>query len=431
MQRRFEIGFKISYLLFVLISFNVFFARHWYISYLSYVIVALGIAVGVMRLIHVKNYLNAGVFLLLSFVCSYILGALNSFNYGYIDNVKAVVWMSIQFFLIFAFDKNGDYSTEKNALFITFITYTFFCAVIALYMLFTDWTLNVLMDDLYAIRGGVYSRLYGCYTDPNYGAVFAVVSIVLSVYYLVCAHSIKTIVKIFLIINCVLEFLFLYFSGSRTGMLSFFFAFIVFSLMVCVKNKRATRNVFVGVGCLAILFFALIVFQSMLNKNGVVNVGGRSIDRILDGSFFSDSRIGIWGNAMELFKQHPVIGISFRNIFEYANENIPDTFCGYESMHSFLFDVLVSQGIIGVVIILLFFAWAVKMLIEKYKGISSYKEFVFMMTILVAIFVSMLTYSETFYMNTGGAFMFWYVLGYLVNYKEEETFEKSVNAELL
>ena len=49
----------------------------------------------------------------------------------------------------------------------------------------------------------------------------------------------------------------------------------------------------------------------------------------------------------------------------------------------------------------------------KFKG-EKYKYHTVLLSIIAPIFASMMFYSETFYMNTGGAFLFWLTLGYLV-----------------
>ncbi len=447
MQKRLEIGFKILYLLFVLISFNVFFARHWYIPYLSYVIVALGIAVGVMRLLHVRDYLNAGVFLLFSFVCSYVLGAVNSFDYGYIDNVKAVVWMSIQYFLVFAFDKNKDYSQERKILSIVLLVYSCCCAIISLGMMVANWQLINPIEDFGIMYGGfVDNRLWGCYVDPNYGAIISIVSVVISLYYLTGKKDISKRIKAALTINIILEYLYLCYADSRTGLLAVVASVVVVFTIWVSKLKGFVKSIVLAIVLSTILVVGSYGIRNLTSaarveiaKITATRAGlspeeiamemdlarvGRIDEQIGGGTDVTNNRLAIWGNAIEIFKQHPIVGISYRNIREYAYDKIPDTYAGFESMHNFFFDILVSQGIIGVAILFMLMGWVIWTLIKKYKALTDYREFAFMMAIIAAIFASMLTYSETFYMNTGGAFIFWYVLGYLINFKEKKEIEE-------
>lgn len=444
MKKKFELIFKVVYFLLTLVSFNVLFARHSYISYISYIVVGLGIIIGFVRLLHVKNYLNAGVFLLVSFVCSYVLGAINTIGLGYADNIKAVVWMSVQYFLIFAFDKKSDFSYEKDILFKVFLGYTWLCSAVSIWMMITKWQRYDLYEGIYWVQGGfIDNRLYGCYTDPNYGAIFAIISILLSVFYLVNKKSIKTIWKTLLVINIVFEFLYLCYSDSRTGLLAVMASSVVLFVVWKAKEKGFLKSLalglVVGTVIVGLVFavqkgtsFAKIEIAKVIATKSDASAEevllemdrarvGRVDDQIGGGDDITNNRIAIWGNAIEMFKQNPIIGISYRNIREYALENIPDTYIGFESMHNFFFDILVSQGIVGVLILIALMVWIIWTLVKKYLSLDSYSEFAFLMAVIAAIFASMLTYSEAFYMNTGGAFLFWYILGYLVNFRCEKT----------
>ena len=220
MRRNLELAFKVIYLLLTFVSFNVLFARHWYIPYISYAVVGFGIVVGTVRLFRIKNYLNAGIFLLLSFVFSYILGAINTVYYGYMDNIKAVIWMLIQYFIIFAFDKTKDVKNERDILFKVYLLYTGIAAIVSMWMMVTKWTYYSRVEEIYWVQGGfIDNRLFGCYTDPNYGAIIAIVSIVLSLYFLIRDKDMKKIYKVLLIMNIVFEYLYICYSDSRTGLL--------------------------------------------------------------------------------------------------------------------------------------------------------------------------------------------------------------------
>lgn len=438
MKKNIDLAFKISYLMLTLISFNVLFARAWYVTYISYAVIAFGVVAGALRLFYIKDYLNAGIFLLMSLVFSYILGATTTFEYGYMDNLKAVIWMIVQYFLVFAFDKKENADFERTVLFKVFLTYTGICAVISLWMMATHWQKYSMFEGIYRVQGGfIDNRLFGCYVDPNYGAIFALISIAISVYYLSEHKSLKVFWKFLLTINIIFEFLYICYSDSRTGILAIFASSFVFVFLWMIKQKGFIKTVAIALVTSFVLVIAVYGVQKGTSaakvkiaeitaaKSGASEEEieaekylarvGRIDEQIGEGTDVSNNRFAIWGNAIEMFKQHPVTGISYRNIREYAEKNIPDTYVGFESMHNAFFDVLVSQGIIGMTILVLFIAWVIYNLIRKYQSLSDYKEFAFLMAIIAAIFVSMLTYSEVFYMNTGGAFLFWYVLGYLIN----------------
>ena len=86
-------------------------------------------------------------------------------------------------------------------------------------------------------------------------------------------------------------------------------------------------------------------------------------------------------------------------------------------MHNSVIDIMVSQGIIGLIIILTFVVMILKELFTKFRFLkgNEYKKCVFMLASVIAVGSSMMFYSETFYMNTAGAFIFWTLLGYMMN----------------
>lgn len=449
MEKRAELTFKISYLLLTLISFNVFFARQWFVTYLSYAIVIVGLALGVMRLLHFRDYLNAGVFLLLFFTLSYVLGSINTYQYGIVDNIKAVIWMLVQYFLLFAFDKNRDYSNERDIIFKVLLLYVSCCSMISMILMAKKWQYETVVDDIYLIRGGfIHNRLFGCYTDPNYGAVLSVVAIIIAVFFIVTlknsekhGKTLRIVLFVLLSVSIILNFLYICYSGSRTGMMSAAASVIVI-LTGLFARKSGKIKTFVIVTVSAVLIVGMLYVLRNVTSNLEVEIAKSNaisseaseyeINRQMDlarigkagpeddpGYDFFSGRLRIWKNAVEIFSQHPLLGISFRNVYEYATVNIPTTFARFESMHNAFFDILVSQGILGVLLISAFFVWALKALIDKNKSLVRHFEYDVMLAVAVAVLVSTITYSEVFYMNTGGAFVFWYSLGYLINLKEQ------------
>lgn len=458
LENKIELIFKLLYFAFTLISFNSFCARQFYISYISYAIVAFGALILINRLTHIKDYLNSKIWLLVAFVISYVLGAINTLRYGVMENIQAVAWMSIQFFVVFAYDvkKEKELARKEFKIITTFfIAYTMLMAIIGLALMIAKYECYTVIDGMYVIAAGfLFNRLWGCYIDPNYGAIFSLVSILLSMYYF--KNSNKK-VKIALIVNILVEYLYICYSDSRTGRLAIILsiATLVYLLLIKCDDFRIKDKIITLSGVkkvISVAFVALLCAAFVWGGTKVVKIATSDIkveiakvqameqgfsekeaelladnDRIgrydeeINGGDVSNNRFEIWKSGLDIFKANPIIGISFRNIIEYARAEMPEGFIatsGFESMHNFLVDILVSQGIIGIVILLGFVILIISPILKIVPklGVSEYNQFTFMFASLVAIFVSMLTYSEAFYMNTGGAFLFWYFLGYISNY---------------
>ena len=92
--------------------------------------------------------------------------------------------------------------------------------------------------------GFVWGRLWGCYTDPNHGALVTVVGIFLAIYLLFNVR--KKNVKILLIVTIFLNFLYLVFSDSRSAKISFTIGCIVLiylGLKVKVKKFDVKKKI--------------------------------------------------------------------------------------------------------------------------------------------------------------------------------------------
>ena len=447
---RIELVFKISYFILTIISFNIFCARQFYVTLLSYVVVCIGLLVGVFRIKRLNNYVNQKVWLLVAFVLSYILGAINTFRYGYIENVQALVWMCIQYFLVFSFDVNQDERLvlkEFNAISILFIAYTFIVAVAGIIMVIANWGHYKEMDGLIFAVGFIWNRLWGCYVDPNYGAIFSLISIVLSIYFF--KKSSNKIIKVALIINIIFEYLYICYSDSRTGRLAVIIVITVFLYCTFVKqfeynnkNLKVMMAMFVAMVIALLLWGSIYLVRNITSElqvedsyNAAIESGfsseeakyfadlsriGRHQEEINEGDV-SNNRFDIWFSAFDIFKANPIFGVSFRNIMDFAIDKQPDGFIavsGFDSMHNAFVDILVSQGIIGIILVAALVYCVLSDIFKKINCLDKehYSLVVALFSSVVAIVVSMMFYSESFYMNTGGAFLFWYFLGLIVNY---------------
>ncbi|MGC4018007.1 MAG: O-antigen ligase family protein [Muricomes sp.] len=75
---------------------------------------------------------------------------------------------------------------------------------------------------------------------------------------------------------------------------------------------------------------------------------------------YSSGRMGIWKGGLQIVKESPVIGIGYRNIAPYTEENFPESYLiknvygvKYDSMHNVELDILIAQGALGAVITIL------------------------------------------------------------------------------
>ena len=148
----------------------------------------------------------------------------------------------------------------------------------------------------------------------------------------------------------------------------------------------------------------------------------------------SNGRLDIWKSGLEIVETSPVVGVSFRNMTAYAQQNMPHTYlvdnpenAKYDSLHNSVLDVLVSQGILGILISLALVFNTGKLLREylnqrktvghKVKAEQSFTTACLALTL--AMGVGSLFLSMVFYLNAPQTYIFWLCFGYLAGTMQE------------
>ncbi len=465
--------FKILYLFLGFMSFNSFTANSIFLTYCSYFVTLIGACYFVFRLLNFNAYKKTkGIILLILFLLSYVLSSVITIQYGVSSNIKAIIWMGMQFFLLYAYDSNRTVEEIKREAIIigwVIIGYTFIVSLLGIGCFALVYNNYVIVNDVATITGFLWNRLWGFYSDPNYGAILSIISFVLS-FFFILKYKRKGI-TVFLIINMITEMFYITFSDSRTAQVSMAVTFAWMAVIFVRKVrfvevlKPFLRIIVIGGITLA------VVISSFACVQGIKIVGNKYLDSVKnpdsvlfywfdaekresytpnividddpeikdfvigrpvedmggEGGDVSNRRFSIWGSAIEVFKTKPLTGVSFRNVVPYALENLPETYIvnnnqtNFASMHNLFMDVLVSHGLLGIG---LFIAFMILVLIAIFKKLFKLdrQDYIFyglVLSIIVPIFVSSFFYSEILYINTSGAVIFWIALGYLMNLSDK------------
>lgn len=448
--------FKMIYLLFVLLSFNGFFAAYVYkiLPYFSVAISAYAVLVMLYRATEIRGYLKTpGLIFFLLFSVSYMLSLIFNVKYGYVDNLKGLVWFLIQFFILYMCDSKKPpevYQKEYKLLSHLFLCYIFICNAIGFFMFFINFNVTIDMGNRSFVEFGFkYGRLWGVFVDPNYGAVMGVISVLFCAYYF---NKTKRIwLKVLYVLMTVAALFYLVFSDSRTGLLSGAAALAIFSFFTCMRavklhgKTRVIRSLISVAVCAVVVvsfMFCCIEIKSVYNSYMISKVeiddgGGTGTEPGIpeepaisrsspeEASDLSNRRFDLWNAGIEIFEKRPVFGVSFRNYVSFTKDNLPESyllyvnndFVDFASLHNTFVDILVSQGVLGAVCFLMMFIYIIIYVLRRIFSVrgESYKLSILLISVMAAVFMSMLVYSETFYMNTGGAFFFWSSLGILMH----------------
>lgn len=220
-----------------------------------------GIIISIKVFFQNKNTLLTSIlfYLLILFIISYCISIVLNIEYGFLNNVKDITWFTVQIFAIFFNNvyqskEANDRCLKKIAWFYVLISFVMATGSIVFVFIAKGGT------NAYGKWGFLAQRLFGLYRSPNYGAIYCVISIVLSImlFQTVCKKS----TKCFLVSNIATNGLYVIYSGSKTGMLVLAAAetmMFLWFLFVVIKNSESLKQRNCGIALIVTLCFVSII----------------------------------------------------------------------------------------------------------------------------------------------------------------------------
>jgi len=400
-----------------------------------------------------KNKIWLMLFLIVMFLSSVL-----NFKYGVLGNIRNLVWTAISFFVLYPTDMKKDYEKVLHDLKIlsnTLITVWFLAVSYSLYMFLLQIGYYVyIFPDAFSRQGFIENRLFGIFEDPNYAAMTSIIVIMFSIWNILKFCKGKKLLRVFYILNIVLQFCYIALSGSRTAHLVLCGGVFIFAFMFLRKKKFSLKfgevlrhcvyfilsavlsvSLFITIDlttkglAYAPLAFSEVSSQSN-NSSEIKKLKPIETERedLKDSDDISNCRMKIWKSAFELFLSKPIFGTSPRNMRDYAKSEYPNNFIGQRgyAVHNIYIDVLTSTGILGALILLIFvikyLIFVFKYLFEKADNKKYYFDVLFCVVIVGMIAASALSLSEIFFVNTISVLFFWLLLGKSVYFikKDEE-----------
>lgn len=457
-MKRILFAFKVYYLLYVLAAFTAMLNGYAWLNIATLVLTAFGAIVIVYACIQTKFYKDAvGFWWIAAFLLSHIFSSVMSVKYGITGNIKEFFWLAFPMLILYAMSflyTKAEILKEMKILSVIYVLWCTAASIVSLSML--QWGRDFAIGDGsggYKVIGFKWGRLWGVFDDPNHGATIIAAGIILSVYLIVIVK--KRYVKALLGIAIFVQYFYIVFSDSRTGEITLVTAIFVFSGVLAYKRFRSKgRAAFIGMTILFTFILAGSVLsisygtKKVFNKTEQVKLTadkakaaetnkkdrgakqqkpkapqlGREKDIEKD---VSNGRLSIWKSGLEIAFTSPLYGVSFRNMTEYARENLPDTYIvhtpgggNYDSLHDTVMDLFVSQGIIGLLIIGGFIVSILTVLKRKWilKSREGFALQMACLAVVVSLAAGSMFLSMIIYMNSPQAYMFWICLGYLLAY---------------
>lgn len=456
-ENKLELIFKISYLVLALCTFNTFI----YNSPVQPVFVKLTLVIGMIliatRLLKYRKYMKMPCIILMVLFCvSFGISTFMNREYGIIENGKWIVWTGLQFFALYVCDverEKKSYKKEFEIVSHIIIGYSAIASLISLGMLVVTYSAFFeTVEGEFLIAGFTWGRLWGVYTDPNYGAVFSVISILLSIAFFLRKGRIY---KVSYILCIALNFLYLVFSDSRTGEIALAGGLAVF-LFFCFgkkwKSKKGIAKYVVIIGIIMLIaggsllgirivkkgynevcapMFARVFIkkeaekvkgqEQIKNQEQIKRKLGRKQDLEED---VSNGRFALWESAIEVWKTTPVYGAGYYTFVPYAKEHTPNTYAvnndvgEYTSMHNAFINTLAYQGMLGIIVLLLLAGYMVWYVIAPiFHETGEMNLYLNVMLACVAVVVlSMMFLLEGTYTLSPGSFVLWGFSGYMIQY---------------
>lgn len=453
-MKRFLFGFKVYYLIYILLAFNAFVNETTAMGWATNLLAVFGIAAALCMLIRFRTYIKVwNIWLIAVFLASYVLSSLLNYRYGVGDNVKELIWLVLSMAVLYASSAACSVEEMKREFSVLAALWIVYCTVVN----FISITMVVWGREygITVVRGGQsvgykavgfkWGRLWGMYDDPNHGAAIAIAALLLAFYLFLSIK--KRVIRILLVISMVVQFLYIVLSDSRTGTVMLAVAGFLWTAVLVyrreMKKGGSQVRTLAVCCCFGILAAAVLAggsyeckqqynlidskIEALIPKKPYTGKDktqtgqvGREQDLVQDAS---NGRVSIWLSGLEIAKTSPVYGVSFRNMTAYAEENLPHTYlvnnpenAKYDSLHNSVMDILVSQGAIGILIFLAIVVNTVRLMKKKISSVrAENQDFAAACFITVVVMgAGSLFLSMVFYLNAPQTYIFWLCFGYFM-----------------
>lgn len=394
--------------------------------------------------------------LLWCFIIICIISSATMLKYGYMNNIKTILWSSILFGVLYTYAMKNQQKDIERVLKVAIILLSLIWIVaisIGLYQYAMQISYQVKLEGgaIPKAQGFYYNRLFGIFVDPNFAAVTSVILLLMSIYMGSVAN--KRWKKVLWGIDGLFQFIYILLSGSRTGIVILLLGIVVQSwLKIRVYfhqgNKRNIGKIIITTCMVAILTIGIVIgtksvlgyIPNLIKKNETItqssvdkqnasqNQAKVDLNRTdLDGKGVSNLRFELWGDCLEILSSKPVLGTSPRNLVSYAKQNFPNTYPakGYDYGNGYL-AVITGTGVLGATIMLIFLgacgiriiSYTVK---EKYNKSNLEKNInVLAITIIAVMLVAAFINQEIFLINSFNTAIFWLMLGYIMKKTNEK-----------
>ncbi|MDO4731466.1 MAG: O-antigen ligase family protein [Clostridia bacterium] len=341
-------------------------------------------------------------------------------------------------FLFYSMFQTSDFEQLKKELITIFkfivITTTLF-SVIGMLIMFCSSTIEIMNYSL----GLLDNRYTGLYTNPNLSAFCNTVGIMFTHFLTVYQKSqnLKILAKPFVFLSVFFNFSNLLLSDSNSSLILlmlYFFVFYFVKIYLKISNKKGFKAslpyLFLYCICFAGLFlcvfFIRVYFQNLvsyiMNLIHYVSIEGEETDialvigRAASKYEITSGRTDSLQKAFVLFSEFPLFGVGKANILEYSNRYLARGLL-FSDLHNGYLTILVSCGILGFSLFMLFSFCVAKRVINFVFSENSQTNIMISFFSMLVAYCAFSVSEKTLLLDlTFMVVVFWLILGYTMNY---------------
>ncbi len=338
------------------------------------------------------------------FMISYGVTTLLNRSEHFARNIAILGYLAVSMLVLYAYNPKkpaGRVKTELLRFSHVFLFVAFFGQFLSLLGFFLNINFSYQMDGYPYYFGIVEGRLWGFFSNPNSGSLYALLCLMLTVLCkLIQKSAAPKFLRVFYWVNLVVQALVFFLCNSRANLLvaCFFIALYILmsrlpDLIESWPDKKARLEKLRGTAVLCIMLplallgadaYAGKILPSFVIQNSAISdqltegldsyVGGvSSIASVADSEDLERSDYGsklggryfLWQAGTEIVKHSPLFGVGNENVVDHAYRYAARYFTNYGAnvylpgiegagMHNLLFQLAAASGLVGLGIFVVF-----------------------------------------------------------------------------
>jgi O-antigen ligase len=250
------------------------------------------------------------------------------------------------------------------------------------------------------VKSKEYIRAYGTFPHPNLMSAFVFTALFLNIYLLVKLDS--KLSKLFLIASLLINIFGLILTFSRAAYLAAFFSLLLFFGILLKKHLFNKR-----VAAIIVLIFGGFLLATVILRPFILTRATITDDASLERIFYA--KIGL-----KILETHPILGDRLGQSVLDMQKYSPVKLWPWQiqPVHNYFLLAAVEMGIIGVLLLTIFFLLHVKQIIQsifKNRG----EDINFQITLLCILigFLILMQFDHYFYTIEQTQLLLWIILG--------------------